>query len=145
MPTYDYKCTACKKLREDDCSMLTFKEHRPKCLACGAECKYVYIPTIAQVVFKDGPSGSWPSKGNHYQQYRKKRDTEMKKRQRDRYGEPKRAIPNYQGQQTESWTEAQNLAMNDKERIESTGSDPLSVGATYNEKIAEEKNKGLSK
>lgn len=118
--------------------MSSFKELRPACPRCGGECAYTFTPTITQFALKDGPSGSWPSKGNNFQAYRARRSDEMKRRQRDRYGEPKKLIPNYKGQETGSWREAQSLAMSDKESHERRGVDSIAVGSTFNAKIAEE-------
>lgn len=64
---------------------------------------------MPQVAFKDGPTGSWPSKGNHFKEYRRKRSEEMVKRQRDRYGTPG-VIPNFEGKEAPSWSEAQDEA-----------------------------------
>jgi hypothetical protein len=55
----------------------------------------------------------------------------MSKRQRDRYGHLKKdAIPNYKGQETGTWAEAQFQALKDK------GSESA---ATFVEKVKEEK------
>jgi len=144
MPTYEYFCTndACFHSQEEDHSMNGFKEYRPKCEACGSECEYRFTPSVVQFALKDGPSGSWPSKGNRFKDYRNKKSQEMERRQKDRYGHINRdATPNYQGHITESWREAQSLAMADKDRQAAIGADSISVGATYNEKISKEKAK----
>ncbi len=135
MPVYSYTCTnpECEIVREDDASMTSFKEHHPLCEECGSVCNYVYIPTVPQVAFKDGPSGGWPSKANHFKEYRRKQSEKMEKRQKDRYGHLSRdAVPNIGGVETGSWREAQFQAL--KER------GPESA-ATYNSKILEEKKK----
>lgn len=119
-----------------------FKEFKPKCNLCGADCVYLFTPSIIQFALKDGPSGSWPSKGNRFKQYRANRSAEMEKRQVDRYGHLNRdAKPNYNGNITEDWREAQSLAMADKTTQEAKGTDSIAVGATYNAKIAKEKKK----
>lgn len=138
MPTYFYQCKKCEHVREDDCSMSKFKQHEPPCTECGAVCKYIYIATVPQVAFKDGPSGSWPSKGNRFQNYRRERDQTMKRRQKDRYGAPKELVPNYQGQVTESWREASNLAIHDKDK---DISDRLQTSKTYESRVKKEKKK----
>lgn len=64
---------------------------------------------------KDGPSGIAPSKALRFKDYRRKQDEKMQKRQKDRYGHLKRdAIPNYNGQETGTWAEAQFQALKDK-------------------------------
>ena len=87
---------------------------------------------------RDGPTGSWPSKGGRFKAYRAKKSEEMKGRQKDRYGHLNRdCIPNYQGQQAENWREAQSMAMKDKDRI----SDPLLTAKTFEPHIKKEQKK----
>lgn len=105
---------------------------------CGGVCVYQFTPTIIQFALKDGPSGSWPSKGNRFKQYRADQSEKMKRKQMDRYGHLNRdCVPNYQGQLTENWREAQDLAMKDKER----NPDSLATAATYNDQVNKEKKK----
>lgn len=134
MPTYDYKCTngECGHVREDDARMSEFKDRHPPCTECGSPCDYIWIPTIPQVAFKDGPTGSWPSKGNHFKEYRRKQAEKMEKRQQERYGDaPKRgAVPNYNGKETGTWAEAQFQALKDK---------GAESAATFNDKVSQEK------
>lgn len=118
MPYYQYFCTKCDSSQEETASIKddAFRRFEPSCEACGAVCKYRYVPTVPQIALKDGPSGSWPSKGVKYQKYRANRNEEMKRRQLDRYGAPKELISNYGGEITESWREAQNMAAQDKNK-----------------------------
>lgn len=87
---------------------------------------------MAQFILKDGPSGSYPSKGERFKNYRAKQSEKMEKRQKDRYGDaPQRgAVPNYQGRDTGTWQEAQFQAMRDK---------GAESAATYNDKVKTEK------
>lgn len=133
MPTYFYACTnsECGEVREDDASMSSFKEHHPACHECGTSCDYTFIPTVPQVAFKDGPSGSWPSKGERFKKFRAEQSVKMEKRQYDRYGDVKKgAVPNYNGKDTGTWQEAQFQAMKDK---------GAESAATFNQKVAQEK------
>jgi hypothetical protein len=144
MPTYEYFCTneACFSSQEEECSINTFKEFKPACVHCGSECEYKFVPTIIQGILKDGPSGSWPSKGEHFKKYRQNKSMEMERRQKDRYSHLNRdVVPNYAGQVTENWREAQSLAMADKATIEQKQTDSLAVAATYVPKIKKEKAK----
>jgi hypothetical protein len=144
MPTYDYACTSdyCFNIQEEEVSISKFKDHHPVCEVCGSLCDYHFTPSVVQFALKDGPSGSWPSKGNHFKNYRNQKAQEMERRQKERYGHINRdAIPNYQGQVTENWREAQDLAMKDKERQEKVGTDSLAVASTYVPKIEAEKTK----
>lgn len=132
MPTYFYECTneECKNVTEDTASMSSFKEHHPKCPECGNLCNNVFIPTVPQIAFKDGPSGSWPSKGERFKKYRAKQSELAEKRQNDRFGHlSKTAVPNYNGVETPTWNDAREMAMKDR------GSESA---ATYNAKVNEE-------
>lgn len=118
--------------------MSEFRDFHPPCIICGAPCSYQFTPTVVQFALKDGPTGSWPSKGNRFKKFRSDQSMKMEKRQRDRYGHLNRdCVPNYQGNLTEDWREAQNMAMKDKE----TNPDSLAVAATFNPQINKEKRK----
>lgn len=132
MPTYDYRCTneECGELREDVASMRDFKEHSPPCLVCASPCKYEYNPTVPHAILKDGPSGSWPSKGERIKKQMQQRSENAARRQRDHVGEGKKLVPNYDGKETGTWQEAQYLAQ--KER-------GTPSAATYDKRVAEEK------
>lgn len=114
--------------------MSSYKELHPKCPECDGVCDNVFIPTVPYISFKDGPSGSWPGKGNRFKQYRAKQAELAQKRQNERYGISKEALPNYKGEETGTWAEAQQLALKDK-GIESA--------ATYTAKVAEENSKKI--
>jgi len=131
---YDYECTKCGNIQEEEAKVAEFKEFEPTCNKCGGKCKYHFTPTVIQFALKDGPSGSWPSKGNRFKNYRAKQSEAVKKRQRERYGGGNKLIPNYRGQRTEDWREAQSMAMQDKDNPDS-----LATASTYNEQINKEK------
>lgn len=134
MPTYDFKCTACENVFEDTCSISGRDSHHPTC-GCGALANYIYIPSVPLVSFLDGPSGSWPSKGNRFKQYRSQQAARAEKRQNERYTIVKNgAVPNYKGKETGTWQEAQRVA------IAESGPDSAS---TFNSKVAEEKSKKI--
>ncbi len=134
MPTYFYQCEKCEAIKEDTASMLTFKDHHPNCDECNSVCNYIFIATVPQTILKDGPTGSWPSKGERYKKYRAKRYEDLGRKQRDRYGKPRELVPNYDGKETGTWREAQYQA--GKER----GSESA---ATYTDRVADEKAKGI--
>jgi DNA-directed RNA polymerase subunit RPC12/RpoP len=113
--TYSYKCTSCEKISEHELPITADQKNlHPPCLHCGEPCDYTWVPSVPQIVFKDGPTGSYPSKGNRFKAYRNKQSEIMAKRQLDRYGPPKQAIPNYKGNEVESWREAKSEAIKDK-------------------------------
>ncbi len=111
--------------------MSSFKEHHPNCTNCGSICNYHWVPSVVQVAFKDGPSGGWPSKANHFKEYRRKQSERMEKRQKDRYGHLRTdAIPNYGGKETGTWQEAQFQALKEK---------GAESAATFKAKVDQEK------
>lgn len=135
MPTYGYRCPneECGNLMEDQASMSDFKEHHPLCIVCATPCNYEWIPSVPQTILKDGPSGSWPSKGERIKKQMQKRSEDAKRRQVDRFGaEPNKLVPNYDGKETGTWAEAQFQAQ--KERGKESA-------ATYEPKVKEEKSK----
>ena len=110
--------------------MSSFKEHTPLCERCNSVCNYIWVPSVPQVAFKDGPSGSWVSKGLRFKRHRDKESAAAKRRQDERFGDAKQLIPNYKGEETGSWKEAQRVAA-DKNGPESA--------ATYNHLVKSEK------
>lgn len=115
MPTYQYLCSnqKCNAEIEDTASMSSFKEHHPKCPKCESSMNYIWVPTVTQFILSDGPSGSWPSKGNRFKEYRQKQHEKVGKKQKERYGDGGKLVPNYAGKETESWAEAKELATKD--------------------------------
>lgn len=113
---YDFSCSKCKHVQEGECRVAERTSHTLTCAKCGGKCKYIFTPTVAHVIFKDGPSGSWPSKGERFKNFRRKKHEEMGKRQRDRYGEAPKLVPNIGGVQTESWREQKELVKQSKNR-----------------------------
>lgn len=132
MPTYSFRCSSetCNTIIEDEASIKTYAEHHPLCPTCGSQCNYVWVPYPVHSVLKDGPSGSWPSKGERFKKYRAKQAEIVSRRQKERYGHlHKGVVPNYGGKETGSWREAQIEALKDR------GADSA---ATYNAKVQEE-------
>jgi predicted nucleic acid-binding Zn ribbon protein len=110
---YQYVCVACGNEQDEQCSVNSFKEFRPPCTECGSECAYQFNPSGVQFILKDGPSGSWPSKGNRVKQQRAKASEAAGRRQHERYSTPK-LVPNFEGKETESWKDAQSEALKEK-------------------------------
>ena len=138
---YDYACQnpLCSKITEHSHSVNGFKEFHPPCPGCGAPCNYEFNPTVVQFAIKDGPSGTSPSKAMRIQKQMREKHERVGRKQKDRYGHLNRdVVPNFQGQRTENWREAQSLAMQDKEYLEKRGTDSLAVAQTYNDKINKE-------
>ena len=132
---YSYRCTQCETVIEDSCSVNERENHHPSCTECGGICNYVYIPSVPQIAFIDGDSGSWPSKGERITKQMRARSEAAAKRQRDRYGEAPTAIPNYKGDIAPSWADARS------EALIQGGSEQA---ATYNHMIEKENKKKLA-
>lgn len=132
MPVYHYKCLEpkCNNTFEYQASIKTFKTESPNCPVCNSIGEYVFIPSVPYISFIDGPSGSWVTKGERFKKYRAKAAEDAARRQRDRFGEVKGAIPNYKGVELESWQEAKTYAIKDK------GTESAS---TFDSKISQEK------
>ncbi len=116
-----------------------FKDFHPPCPGCGAPSNYEFNPTVIQFAIKDGPSGTSPSKAYRVQRQMREKHERIGRRQKDRYGHLNRdVVPNFQGQITESWREAQSVAMQDKDFQEANKTDSLAVAATFKDKINKE-------
>lgn len=138
---YDFRCEnpLCSKITEHSHSVNGFKEFRPPCPTCGSPSVYEFNPTVVQFAIKDGPSGTSPSKALRVQKQMREKHERVGRKQQERYGHLSRdVVPNYDGNRTENWKEAQSLAMQDKESLEKRGTDSLAVAATYNAKINKE-------
>ena len=128
---YDYKCESCSEVFEANqtvSEMEAVKESGIPCPACaGGVALRTFNPGSVHFVLKgDG----WASKMIRESSYREKRSLQMAERQRDTYGPPPSLVPNYKGEETESWTEAKTRATQDAIR-----NDKIINTASYDEKI----------
>lgn len=133
MSTYSFACRdeSCGSVFEDEAPISSFKDHHPPCPKCGKECDYKWVPYATHGILKDGPSGSWPSKGERFKNYRAKQSEAAGRRQKDRFGHVRKdAVPNYQGKETGTWQDAQISALKDK---------GAESAATFNAKVSEER------
>jgi mono/diheme cytochrome c family protein len=83
-----------------------------ECASCHGQAKLVFNPGNVSFVMKDGETGGFQSKAIKENTWRAKHRVEMARRERDHVFKTK-LIPNYEGQQTESWREAQEHARKD--------------------------------
>jgi len=108
MATYDFKCTNpdCENVQEEVMKISEKDTKKITCNECGNHSVYIFTPTICQVRLKgDG----WPSKSEREKNYRKKRTQIMKKRQEDHVKKPE-LRPNFNGEMTGTWADAQAAA-----------------------------------
>lgn len=129
---YTYYCTnkKCLHHQDENHSVDGFKEYQPICEKCKKKCEYRFTPSVVNFILADGPSGSWPSKGNSFKTYRAKQSEKMQKRQRDRYGDPKQLTPNIGGVETGTWRNAREIAAKEL---------GPAAASTYNKRAAKEK------
>ena len=113
MPTYSVRCAACET---EGSTRLSFAEYdeaksgqRVLPCHCGGNAEIVFNPGAVKFVLKDGPSGGWVSKAGKENKYRRGRSAEMAKREKDHVFKSS-LVPNYDGVETETWREAQELA-----------------------------------
>jgi hypothetical protein len=95
----------------------------------GNALELVFNPAGASFVLRDGPSGGWMSKANKENGYRAGRNVEMARREKDHVFKT-RLIPNYKGEEAETWREAREEARRDS---------GLSAASTYDRHVSEEK------
>lgn len=134
MPTYTFRRTDGTMLKQ----RLTFSEY--EAISTGASTlteegfgplELVFDPSSTSFILKDGPSGGWASKALKENQYRGVRSNVMAKREKDHVFKAK-LVPNYNGQEASSWTEARDEARHQKGDA---------VALTYEPLVAKEQKK----
>jgi hypothetical protein len=132
MPTYSTRCKGCGNPASIRMSFVEYESVKLgvktlECGSCHAQVVVEFNPGDVSFVLKDGVSGGFASKAGKENSYRAKRRIEMARRTRDHVA-PHPLIPNYAGEQTENWREAQEAAR--KEGGNAASYDPLvkSVG-----------------
>lgn len=113
MPLYTIKCAKCEGTGTQKLSFIEYDEiqggkKRLEC-ECGGLCTIEFNPGGVAFVMKDGPSGGWTSKAMKENKYRSGHREVMAKRERDHVFKTK-LIPNYNGEETGTWREAQEVA-----------------------------------
>ena len=132
MPTYTTICEGCKVTRE---IRLTFAEYEDvckgfkelECVDCQGKVSLQFNPGAVSFVLKDGESGGWASKALKENKYRAIRRRVMARREKDHVFKS-RLIPNYMGQETGTWKDAQEEARKDGGNIAASTYDPLVKG-----------------
>ena len=104
MPTYNYKCSSCKKLEEQ---VHGIKEIPTViCSSCGALMTRMFTPNIGGFIIKGGTSTI------HYREkrLREKKNEKLAMKQRQVHGEGPKIQPNVAGMEVDSWRDAQKVA-----------------------------------
>jgi len=123
MPTYTTQCESCGATAPLRLSFVNYESVKlgVKTLECGTclgKVALMFNPGDVSFVLADGESGGFQSKAMKENTYRAKRRVEMARRTREHIA-PRPLIPNYEGQQTENWREAQESARKDGKDVSS--------------------------
>jgi hypothetical protein len=127
MPTYTFKSpsgqTFTRRLSFSDFDAIKAGE---KSIVddAGEVCELVFAPGDVGFVLKDGVSGGWASKAGKENTYRRARRAEMTRRERD-HAPKTRLIPNYQGQEAQSWGEVRDHVRGEKGALSASTYDSL--------------------
>lgn len=127
MPTYSTKCEGCGNAAS---TRLSFQDYESvklgakilECSTCQGKVVIVFNPGDVSFVMPDGESGGWTSKAIKENAYRSRRNKILDQKTKDHVFKTK-LVPNYAGQQTENWREAQETAR--KEGGNAASYDPL--------------------
>jgi hypothetical protein len=113
MPTYTFRRPTDGALAKQKLSFDQYEALRAGDLAVtddqGIKLELVFNPGQASFILKDGPSGGWASKAMKENKYRSGRSQVMAKREKDHVFKT-RLIPNYKGEEAETWQEARDEA-----------------------------------
>ena len=129
MPLYSTKCVSCRYEKDVRLSYKQYDEVRAgttplSCAECGEKAEIQFAPGNLGLSFKDCPSGGWASKDMKEKEYRTKRQGAMARRERDHVFKPK-LVPNYKGEETGTWREAQHVASKEKGDLSAVTYEPL--------------------
>lgn len=118
MPTYNIECSECGATYDQRLSFSQYDELKAEksvlpCKTCGSNAKISFSPGKVGFVMKDGESGSWTSKVLKESKYRTARREVMAKREKDHVFKSSLQA-NYDGTETGSWRDAQELARTEK-------------------------------
>jgi hypothetical protein len=97
------------RLSFTDYDALTLGTKTLQCSGCEKKVSLVFNPGDVKFVLKDGESGGWASKAVKENAYRAKRHKHMGKVQ-DAHAPKTRLLPNFAGDQTDTWKEARAMA-----------------------------------
>lgn len=105
---YQFECECGAEITHDatPSELEGLKEDGVECPHCEGMATYSFTPGDVDVCFR---GGGWRDKSLRERRYRKNRSKKMAKRQAKHHKAPE-LQPNFEGQRTESWREAQTLA-----------------------------------
>lgn len=129
MPTYQIECHECGATRDQRLSYSEYDQVKAgakvlTCNACNLPATIGFCPGNLGFILKEGESGGWASKSIKENAYRSKRREVMAKREKDHVFKASLQA-NYDGTETGSWREAQELARKEKGDAAASTYDPL--------------------
>lgn len=118
MPTYSVECHECGGTEDRRLSYAEYDQVKAgskalDCKSCGLPAQIGFAPGKLGFILKEGESGGWASKSIKENAYRTRRRETMAKRERDHVFKSSLQA-NYDGLETGSWREAQELARVEK-------------------------------
>lgn len=129
MPTYSVECPECGSAYDQRLSFAQYDGVKSgssslPCKKCGASAQFAFSPGKVGFVLKEGESGGWASKSIKESKYRRERRDVMAKREKDHVFKSSLQA-NYEGVETGSWKEAQELARSEKGDLAAATYEPL--------------------
>lgn len=129
MPTYQVDCMECGESHDQRLSFSEYDQVKAgtkplACKTCGLPAKIAFRPGNLGFILKEGESGGWASKSIKENAYRARRRDVMAKKEKDHVFKASLQA-NYEGTETGSWKEAQELARNEKGDAAASTYDPL--------------------
>lgn len=133
MPTYQIECHECGTTRDQRLSFSDYDQvkagEKPLvCSKCGLPAKIGFCPGNLGFILKEGESGGWASKSIKENAYRAKRREEVAKKEKDHVFKSSLQA-NYDGTETGSWREAQEMARKEKGEAAASSYDHLVAGS----------------
>jgi len=129
MPTYNIECSGCGEAYEKRLSFTQYDAVKAgaeviPCRRCNSNAEVAFNPGRVGFVLKEGESGGWASKSIKENTYRMQRRETMAKREKDHVFKSSLQA-NYEGVETGTWREAQELARKEKGEASATTYDGL--------------------
>lgn len=129
MPTYKIECLECGETKDQRLSYSDYDQVKAgakalACSNCGLPAQIGFAPGNLGFVLKEGESGGWASKSIKENSYRLRRREMLAKKEKDHVFKASLQA-NYDGVETGSWKEAQELARSEKGDDAASTYDPL--------------------
>lgn len=129
MPSYSSRCEGCGALHP---VRLSFSDYDAvklgvkvlECSTCQGKVVLDFNPGDVTFVLRDGESGGWTSKAMKENKWRSRHREVMAKREKDHVFKSK-LVPNFQGEETGTWREAQAVARNEGGSLSASTYEPL--------------------